>query len=192
MLTHAQPEHTRNNLQLCHAPATRRTTGIHPGTSLTTASPLLPGVLRVLSRQNVTSTGAPEIIVVPMTAFTSSYSTFTGDCTDHGAVCCTDQHPEVCPSTKTKSSITGVSERVVTESAGGVAMAVSAPSACVLPHALPPPPKRRSVCGHVRCHIIRLTAATPVCYLCPRCGIYEAWSETSKLSCTLGMLGTLT
>ena len=55
---------------------------------------------------NVSSTGAPETIVVPMAAFTSSYSTYTGDCTDHGADCCSPQHPEVCPSPKTKSSIT--------------------------------------------------------------------------------------
>jgi hypothetical protein len=55
---------------------------------------------------NVTGTGALETIVVPMSAFTSSYSTYTGGCTDHDAVCCSTQHPEVCPSTKTKSKIT--------------------------------------------------------------------------------------
>jgi hypothetical protein len=55
---------------------------------------------------NVTGTGAPETLVLPMAAFSSSYSTFTGDCTDHGAVCCSPQHPEVCPSPKTQSSIT--------------------------------------------------------------------------------------
>ena len=57
---------------------------------------------------NVTGTGAAETIVLPMAAFTSSYSTFTGGCTDHGAVCCSPQHPEVCPSPKTQSSITDV------------------------------------------------------------------------------------
>ena len=55
---------------------------------------------------NVTGTGALETLVVPMAAFSSSYSTYTGGCTDHGAVCCSPQHPEVCPSTKTKSAIT--------------------------------------------------------------------------------------
>jgi hypothetical protein len=55
---------------------------------------------------NVSSTGAPETLIVPMAAFTSSYSDYTGDCKDHGAVCCSPQHPEVCPSQKTKSSIT--------------------------------------------------------------------------------------
>ena len=55
---------------------------------------------------NVTGTGAMETIVVPMAAFSSSYSTYTGGCTDHGAVCCSPQHPEVCPSTQTKSAIT--------------------------------------------------------------------------------------
>ena len=55
---------------------------------------------------NVTGDGAPETIVLPMAAFSSSYSTYTGDCTDHGAVCCSPQHPEVCPSKKTQSSIT--------------------------------------------------------------------------------------
>ena len=55
---------------------------------------------------NVTGTGALETLVVPMTAFTSSYSTYTGGCADHGAVCCSPQHPEVCPSPKTKSAIT--------------------------------------------------------------------------------------
>ena len=43
-----------------------------------------------------------------MSAFTSSYSTFTGGCTDHGAVCCSSQHPEVCPSALTKSKITDI------------------------------------------------------------------------------------
>jgi hypothetical protein len=57
---------------------------------------------------NVSGTGELETLVVPMTAFTSSYSDYTGDCTDHGAICCSPQHPEVCPSPKTKSSITDV------------------------------------------------------------------------------------
>ena len=57
---------------------------------------------------NVTETGAFETIIVPMSAFTSSYSTFTGGCTDHGAVCCSSQHPEVCPSSLTKSKITDI------------------------------------------------------------------------------------
>ena len=57
---------------------------------------------------NVTGTGALETIIVPMSAFTSSYSTFTGGCTDHGAVCCSSHHPEVCPSALTKSKITDI------------------------------------------------------------------------------------
>ena len=57
---------------------------------------------------NVSGTGAAETIVVPMSAFTSSYSSYSGECHDHGAVCCSPQHPEVCPSAKTKSSITEV------------------------------------------------------------------------------------
>lgn len=55
---------------------------------------------------NVTGTGALETLVVPMAAFTSSYSTYTGGCTDHDAVCCSPQNPEVCPSPKTKSAVT--------------------------------------------------------------------------------------
>ena len=56
----------------------------------------------------VSGTGAEENIIVPMKEFTSSYSTYSGECHDHGAVCCSPQHPEVCPSTKTRSSITEV------------------------------------------------------------------------------------
>ena len=56
----------------------------------------------------MTGTGAIETITIPMTAYTSSYSTFTGECHDHTAVCCTPEHPEVCPSSKTQSSITSV------------------------------------------------------------------------------------
>jgi hypothetical protein len=55
---------------------------------------------------NVTGNGALETLLVPMAAFSSSYSTYTGACTDHGAVCCSLQHPEVCPSPKTKGAIT--------------------------------------------------------------------------------------
>ena len=55
---------------------------------------------------NVTGNGVLETLLVPMAAFSSSYSTYTGACTDHGAVCCSPQHPEVCPSPKTKSAIT--------------------------------------------------------------------------------------
>lgn len=57
---------------------------------------------------NVTGTGAMERIVVPMTDYTSSWSDFTGGCHDHGAVCCSPAHPEVCPNSKALSAITQV------------------------------------------------------------------------------------
>ena len=49
-----------------------------------------------------------ERIVVPMTDYTSSWSDFTGGCHDHGAVCCSPEHPEVCPNSKALSAITQV------------------------------------------------------------------------------------
>lgn len=57
---------------------------------------------------NVTGTGQMERIVVPMTEYTSSWSDFTGGCTDHGAVCCSAAHPEVCPNAKALSAVTQV------------------------------------------------------------------------------------
>ena len=57
---------------------------------------------------NVTGTGEMERIVVPMTEYTSSWSDFTGGCHDHGAVCCSAAHPEVCPDAKALSAVTQV------------------------------------------------------------------------------------
>jgi hypothetical protein len=46
-----------------------------------------------------------QTVFVPWGDYTSRWSDFTGGCTDHGAVCCSADNPEVCPSAAAKAAI---------------------------------------------------------------------------------------
>lgn len=47
-------------------------------------------------------------VVIPWTSYTNKWSDFTGGCTDHGAICCSKAHPEVCPTQKALASISNI------------------------------------------------------------------------------------
>mgnify|MGYP002632700958 CR=1 FL=1 len=46
-----------------------------------------------------------QTVFVPWSEYTNKWSDFTGGCTDHGAICCTPEHPEVCPTAAAKAKI---------------------------------------------------------------------------------------
>ena len=54
---------------------------------------------------NLTETEDWQTVFIPWEQYTNKWSQFTGGCTDHGAICCSEQHPEVCPTEKAKSAI---------------------------------------------------------------------------------------
>ena len=47
-------------------------------------------------------------VYIPFTEYTNKWSDFTGGCTDHGAICCSADHPEVCPTAAAKAKIESI------------------------------------------------------------------------------------
>ena len=58
----------------------------------------------------VAATGPVQRIVIPWSAYTYKWSDFTGGCTDHGAVCCSSAHPEVCPTFNSRKALSSTSQ----------------------------------------------------------------------------------
>ena len=56
----------------------------------------------------VKAAGSIQKVVIPWSAYTYRWSDFTGGCTDHGAVCCSTKHPEVCPQKTALSQVTQI------------------------------------------------------------------------------------
>lgn len=56
----------------------------------------------------VSASGSVQRVVIPWKEYTYRWSDFTGGCTDHGAVCCSTEHPEVCPQKTALSSVTQI------------------------------------------------------------------------------------
>ena len=46
-----------------------------------------------------------QTVFIPWSEYTNKWSDFTGGCTDHGAICCSAEHPEVCPTAAAKAKI---------------------------------------------------------------------------------------
>ena len=44
-----------------------------------------------------------QSVFIPWSEYTNKWSDYTGGCTDHGAVCCSKEHPEVCPTASAKA-----------------------------------------------------------------------------------------
>lgn len=57
----------------------------------------------------VPPTASVQTVVIPWTDYTYRWSDFTGGCNDHGAVCCSSNHPEVCPSKTALASVSQIS-----------------------------------------------------------------------------------
>lgn len=54
---------------------------------------------------NLTDSTDWQTVFIPWKEYTNKWSDFTGGCTDHGAICCSEAHPEVCPTAKAKAAI---------------------------------------------------------------------------------------
>lgn len=54
---------------------------------------------------NLTDSTDWQTVFIAWDQYTNKWSDFTGGCTDHGAICCSAAHPEVCPTDKAKANI---------------------------------------------------------------------------------------